>query len=193
MARLLAWSFTDAHDLARMADLQYDPYANVGWPEYRRRRAEQPQVSWRQGLATARLDNAIEEMIVRSGDRGQVISYGQFVSLFVDNESKLRKSMDQIVDVFDHFHPATRPVFWLVLIVHEHLYRALLQSADMSTEGKSREFLVNDFSIPRAERVELDWRRDKAEASDDEVLTRPFEVAEQYVQSRMQSSFGRTW
>jgi hypothetical protein len=185
LLKMLVWSTTDAFVLARLADLRYDPNAPTGIAGHSRRLARRPEESRTQGLTSGRLELALDEMIVGAGGQRQVQSYGDFSNLLQGKTGKAHEALDLVSQLFYDFHPAKRPVLWLVLVTHAHIHRALLDIPGSEVQEREGERVERSLAIPTVERRLFDWRRDASQARDDDVLVRPFRVAEAYLLPRI--------
>jgi hypothetical protein len=173
-----------------MAGINYRPFDEIDHQERKRPVAEQPELALRQGLQAAPLENALEEMLLPGADRNQVLSYGEFDLRYRENDS-LFVRLEKVVEIFHQFHPLTRPVSWLVFVTHAHIYNALSRvAAETARYGSLRDLEFRDLvSIPSGDRESLDWRSSRDEVAYDDVLVRPFDIAETYLSERLESVF----
>ena len=77
-----------------------------------------------------------------------------------------------------NFHPKTRPVLWRILITQAHIYQALLRTREMKISAPDDRFAPSLLKpISEEDRLTFDWRQRSEEATDEEVLSQPFEAA----------------
>jgi hypothetical protein len=183
LAKELYDTFSADFRLASLApELPYDPEV----PGAKERREAEPQAFWKQGVHRGVVDIAAEVLIApEPGAVGRVKSYGEFEQDYTTEGSPINRAFRRFDHFLLHFHPARRPVLWRMLIVHAHLYRAML----LTHEGAGGLTLT----IPEAERVPFDWRepsRRGAGGVPDQVVREPFDVAERYLRERLGYLFG---
>lgn len=109
LAKQLAWSFTDAHDFAKIAPpIKYDPKPNSSNQQLE----EHPEIYCKQGITVGELDKAVEACIKDdSNDSSRVssfMSYGEFEEAYRNPETSPK--FHEIRKIFLNFHPKTRPV-----------------------------------------------------------------------------------
>ncbi len=184
LAKWLYMSFTEGFKLASKGiEIDYDPDCD-GWEE---KRIRQPQKYWRQALFEGRLDCVVEALIVPTNSGvGRCMSYGEFESAFWDEKAQKEKKFDVFTDLFLEFHPRTRPILWRLLITQTHLHAALQDAPALhvSTSNDHPQLLIR----PIKDREPYDWRHNKEEASDEEVLAEPFNAAQAYLQEVLASN-----
>lgn len=163
--------------------LPYEPFV-ANWTEAR---LSEPQRHWRQGVATRRIDNSVDALIVLdTAGHERLMSFGQFDGLFADANSDLHREIAVVADIFQGFHPATRPILWRILVTEAHVYESLLAIRSPSA-GNGAGIDAPWDAIGEDERAPFDWRAEKGEASDQEVLVEPFEVAREYLRQHLGS------
>lgn len=181
LAKQLYWSFTDDFDFARIPSIiDYAPNAA---------KASELQKSFpakycRQGLSVGRLDKAVEACITYDPNGvPRCMSFAEFEEAYMN--PNLHNKFDAITELFLNFHPKTNPVFWRMLIAQMHIHKALISTRQIkltTLDNKSKSKIVIK---PLAEevRLKLDWRHfpNEKEATDEEVLRQPFEVAITYL------------
>jgi hypothetical protein len=187
--RLLARSMSSDYLTARSAGLQYDRNRKGSDDEWRRRREEAPEIAMRQGLSEGRMENAIRSLTV--DETGKILPFGTFSELYRDPTSELYRHFDALAEMFQGFHPARRPVLWLILMRQICTMRVLMELGDQWTP---RDVLLakqlNDVStMPLNERRIFDWRTSRDDADDDIVLARPFDLAEEHLRERLARPF----
>lgn len=186
LAKELYDSFSADFRLARLApELVYDPEV----PGAKDCRDAQPQTFWKQGVHRGVVDIAAEVLVAAEpGSVGRIKSYGEFEQEFLTEGTPINKAFRRFDHFLLHFHPARRPVLWRLLIVHAHLYRAMLLTHE-GPGGLTRAALT----IPEADRVGFDWREPARRGPDgipDQAVREPFDVAEKYLRERLGYLFG---
>lgn len=161
--------------------LPYEPFV-PNWPTARQ---ADPQRHWRQGVAIRRVDNGADALIISDAEgRERLMSFGQFDDLYGDPASEVHERVGVMADIFQGFHPVTRPVLWRILIAKAHVYESLLSIRDRSgREGSGIDAPWE--AIAEDSRARFDWRADKAEASDADVLVVPFDAACDYLRQHL--------
>lgn len=140
----------------------------------------EPEKYRKQGIYIGHLDNAIESLIVKGPEKlVRCMSYGEFETEFRKDGSKLRKAFMDVRNLFIDFNPKTRPVLWRILVLQAHLYLALSRACETKESDKADDLKPIKI-IPEIQRKEFDWRISQNEASEEEVLVKPFEVAKKY-------------
>jgi hypothetical protein len=186
LAKCLYTSFTDDFKLAsKEPSLEYDPNSKV-WHE---KREAFPEKYWRQGIIAGRLDNAVEALIVREPNGIlRCMSFGEFEDIY--NDSIKNVKFETFRDVFMNFHPKTRPVIWRILITQAHIYLALLRTREIKISTSDDSFAPRLLKpISEVDRLKFDWRQRSEEATDEEVLSQPFEAAYAYLRESLSSLF----
>jgi hypothetical protein len=112
------------------------------------------------------------------------MSFGHFDDLYGDPASEVHEPVGMVADIFQGFHPATRPVLWRILIAKAHVYESLLSIRNPSgREGSGIDAPWE--AIAEDSRARFDWRTDNAEAPDADVLVVPFEAACDYLRQHL--------
>lgn len=174
----------DDYDFARRAELKgYDPEPHGADWETRRKR--NPERYWRQGVMRGWLDQAVETLIVRESNVPErCMSFGEFFAAYQDNTLELREKFDVVADIYTEFHPSSRPVLWQILVTQAYIYKTLIDVRSARLQAKDT-MIVPWQSITQPERRDFDWRQEPEEAPDNEVVIRPFSVAEKYLQEKL--------
>ncbi|MET8149766.1 hypothetical protein ACIBSW_29370 [Actinoplanes sp. NPDC049668] len=171
MAKQLAWTITDAYSFAKCEPepLPYKP------------QEEHPN----QGLPSGVLEAAGQSVIVAGGDSpARVMRFGEFDAAFSKNGSAVNQACLPFLGMLLNFHPRTHPVLWRILVTQSHLCAAFIHRQDRRA-GADRGARVEPWTtIPPERRGDYDWRQNGETAGDREVLTVPFEVARNYLESR---------
>jgi hypothetical protein len=179
LAKQLAWSFTDAFDFAKIAPkIDYDPDAASTAQQLE----QYPEKFWPQGIYVGMLDKAVEACIKRDPDGvSRCMSFGEFEEAYKKKETL--QNFENMSTIFLYFHPKTRPVLWRMLITQAHINESLLSTRQIklaSLDEKSTPKLAIK-PLTSDTRQKLDWRQSPDEATDEEVLVQPFEVARMYL------------
>lgn len=166
-------------------NFEFDP-ANSDFSDQRQ---AQPERYFRQGLPVGRLDTAVDALII-TDEKGssRCMSFGRFESQYKDTSSDLHREFAEVVPLLLNFHPRTRPVLWRMLITQLHLYKTIIINSESgSLLNKSGRHFAQ--ISPHERKKRYDWRQDPHEASDEEVLNEPFNVAEKYLSKRLGRDF----
>jgi len=185
LLKFLYLTFTDSFDFASIDPvIDYDPDVE-GW---KKKREDDQQKYWRQGLYLGILDNLIDALIVPIED-GKVRwkTYGEFESEFAEKGSVIRTQFAGLADILDRFHPKTRPVLWRMLWTQTLIHKQIIESQSTSVGTSSRVGLA--AVSPKLPIGSLDWRSD-SEDVDEDVLLVPERVAKKYLQMRLPEVFG---
>ena len=160
-------SWTTDFDLAgREPTLSYDPdVADPGEPDRERLLLEDPAVYRRQGVYFGMLEVISESLL--SADSTRCKSFGEFIKAWEDPSSSLHGNIDDFLDLFQGFHPATHPVLWRVLALqylHHSLFLALEQ------EGEWEKGRASNLAASISVDIEtFDWRSRPDEAPEQTV------------------------
>ena len=186
LAKWLYLSFTQDFALARMEPrLAYVHVQNN--EEAQEKRKAHPEKYWRQGIVAGRLDSAVEALIVRDPHGvSRCMSFGEFEEIY--NDANATGKFDSFREIFMHFHPKTRPVLWRLLITQAHIYQALLSTREIKITASAEDHAPKLLKpISKEDRLKLDWRQKRDEATDEEVLSQPFEAALAYLREALGS------
>lgn len=186
LAKWLYMSFSEDFALAKVEPhLEYDP----NHKEWRKKREKCPETYWRQGVFTGTLDNTVEALIVHDPNGiVRCMSFGEFENTY--QTAKKHNKFDAFIELFKNFHPKTRPVLWRVLVTQAHIYRALICTREMKLTSSGNDPTFKFFKpLSEQERLVFDWRQSSHEATDEEVLQQPFNVAHTYLQEHLGPSF----
>jgi hypothetical protein len=177
LAKQLAWSFTDAHDFAKLAPkIEYAPDSTP------QQRELHPENYWRQGVPVGILDKAVEACIIHAPNEvSRCMSFGEFEEAYLNE--KTYPKFDYISTVFLDFHPKTRPVLWRMLITQVHIHEALLSTREikLATFDEKSTPMLTVKPLAEDARRKLDWRQFPDPRTNKEVLQQPFEVALMYL------------
>ncbi len=164
LAKGYALGLSNDFSLATVPDgvLPYDP----GVADWHHRRAISPAEHWRQGLSIGILDSFLEQLTQRGPDgTTEAISFGTFYDRIrgrrAEASSQLRvdpllEQYLEVADVFQGFHPTTRPVLWRVLLYQVVFAYAFFRSwesrSDPAPEGSHQipdlpEALIQKYAV----------------------------------------------
>jgi hypothetical protein len=164
LLKLIFLSFTNDFDLARAAGLPYRPdEADPGQPRRDELLRDSPATYRRQGLYRGIVEMLSEALIVSEGEHARCKSLGEFWGELPDPETRVGRQAGEIDALLRGFHPLTLPVLWRVLVAQHRLYDVFL-ATKRSESGTAVLGGPTDEDFER-----LDWRRDGAGASDDDV------------------------
>jgi hypothetical protein len=178
LAKELYDSFAGDFRLARLEPaLAYRPEV----ADAEQKKHERPQEYAKQGMYRGLVDIAAEALIVNDPASGpRLRSFGEFEEDSLNEATPVRKALKRMEYLLVNFHPATRPVFWRILVAQAHIYLALLQTRAGADEG-----VAAVPSIPARERQAFDWRQQGENVGDQAVLVEPFAAAEGYLRERL--------
>jgi hypothetical protein len=135
-----------------------------------------------QHLRSADLDRLIELMTLEKSDGSlYCISYGSWVDAIERQDGDLRKWAEKMTDLLHDFHPLSRPVFWRVLLAHAHIHKAVM----LTVQPDRASITSPQDAIALEHRREFDWREPKANLSEEEAVSDPFEAVRSYLSQRM--------
>lgn len=179
LAKELYYTFSSDKDTAKCEPfIEYDADAlsKVSSDKKDKMLAEKPEVYSRQSIFVRNLDKLADELIRVENGTFRVITYAEFEKQYA---SSIRKKPFKIAyDLFENFHPKTRPVLWRILLVQAHLYKIFCEMHSQNYENlKSIE--PKDVRI---DNHELDWRTAEERISiKDEELKNELEGAKNRV------------
>lgn len=194
LLKLLYLSFTDPFDIAAIEPkIDYQPDVR----DWREQRQTSPETHWRQGLYLGTLDNAIDALVIKTDDSAlRVKTYGEFELDYANKASDTYQRLASFADILYGFHPRKRPVFWRMLWTQSLIHKKILDcqwQTDSKVRAGERTSRIGFGSLsPKLPVSSLDWRQDKTEASDEEVLSIPETVARTYLQTRLPEPVGES-
>ena len=80
-------------------------------------------------------------------------------------------------EVFENFHPVTRPVLWRILVTQAHIHRLLIGRVGARSESPVHEILSR-LSLPSSEQAKFSWG--------DSVTNEPFDAATAFLREYVQ-------
>lgn len=169
-----AYDFNFANSEPR---LQYNPPDDASKEDYKPKIKSNPEIFRRQGLYRGLIDNLADALIKKeSNEKPHIICYGEFNSKYLD----MNETFQAISDLFHNFHPRSCPILWRILIAQAHFYKAIIYTRKMKHVPIDIFKPLKTISV--TERAQyFDWRKNKEEAIDDEVLVYPFTAIENYL------------
>lgn len=183
LAKALYDSFIDDFGFASIDPvIEYDP--NI--KDWKKRRKEDPQKYWRQGLTWGRLDLASDGLLVREPpDTLRLMNYGEFEEVFSDIDSQLYSVFASLIDVFNDFHPSTRPILWRILITQAHIYKAIERASQHKLiDPKQSRDLLQPISSEEG-RQALYWYKSDDQETVIEEPNAPFDAAWKYLEQNV--------
>jgi hypothetical protein len=176
VARAIYPMLSEHHDLATLMspEFGYDP--NTEDVELI---ARSPERYRRQGVGGQMLDAAAEALLV-DGESGvtRVKTFSEFDSELGDDPYD--SAFAPVYEIFEDFHPRTRPVLWCVLVTQAHLCALYIAKASRTVPWGN----TDDFDISKRT-VDFDWRSSKDTASALDAIQTPARVAQEYMASRV--------
>jgi hypothetical protein len=166
LAKVLYLTFTCDFELAALSPaITYNPHAD----DANNRRNKNPQQCWRQGIPLGCLDNVLHDCMLTSDQPTSLRTFGDFERVVEDlTKDEVRHDVCLFFEVFENFHPLTRPVLWRVLVTQAHIHRLLIGRVGARSESPLDEIL-SKLSLPPAEHAKFHW----GQAATNE----PFDVA----------------
>jgi hypothetical protein len=198
LGKLAARSLMEHFEVAKLAGLPYDPHPPVPDDVWEKLITEKPEQHWSQGLPSGLLDNAVEAIIVRgaAGEPSRCMTFGEFDEAFGEEQSAVHRYFNPVGFMFSEFHPRTRPILWIILLIQAQLYTALTLTRDIkasSDEGNPSPERFNPLAaLSKSDRTQLDWRAGGDQAGEEESLNRPLQFAQLYLRERLGNEFAST-
>jgi hypothetical protein len=198
LGKLAARSLMEPFEVAKLAGLPYDPHPPVSADVWPKLITEKPEQYWPQGLASGLLDSAVEALIVRgaAGEHSRCMTFGQFDEAFGEEQSAVHRYFVPLQFIFSEFHPRSRPILWIILLIQAQLYTALTLTREIkaSSDGgnPSPERFNPLAALSQSDRTKLDWRAGGDQARNEEPLNRPLQLAQLYVRERLGAEFAST-
>ena len=175
LAKWVYITFTDDFSLAKAAPAApYSPYERVPPAE----RCAHPARYRRQGVPIGMLDRAVEGLIKTGADGAQrLLTYGEFEAALSADLAGSGARYGVFAELFEDFHPRTRPVLWRILIAQALLHRELLRVFRTRTPSIRPVELI--ARVPDEEFDLLAWSTSKAPGVLDE-MRKPYAAASHY-------------
>ncbi len=171
LVKVLYLTFTCDFELAAMSPgISYSPHADAA----ENRRVQNPQELWRQGIPLGCLDNVLHDCLLSEDQPARLRTFGDFERVVKElTKDDSRHHICLFFEVFQNFHPLTRPVLWRMLVTQAHIHRLLIGRVG-SRSASPHEEILSRLSLPETERQKFQW----AEAE----YTEPFDVAESFLE-----------
>jgi hypothetical protein len=193
LARAVYFSFRDDFLFAKLMRHTYDPYVE----DWREKRRQNPQRYRRQGFLGGALDNALNALIVHeSKEAYSIISFDRFEKQFNREwpqleQEEVSSNLAVPMDMFNEFHPDTRPIMWCTLVTHALIYRCILETYEEKILD-GNEVLGVLVSNVEKERPNLAYRPDKGCVDDtSKEIPDPLRIASEYFDCRVRQDLER--
>jgi hypothetical protein len=175
LAKWVYVSFTDDFSLAQTEPVvPYTPFEQAAPAE----RCRHPARYRRQGVPIGMLERAVEGLVkTGAGGAQTLLTYGEFEAALAADLAGRGARYGVFAEVFDEFHPRTRPVLWRILVAQALLHRELLRV--FRTRTSSNRDMASLAHVPREEFELLAWSTSKDPAVVS-VMRRPFDAASHY-------------
>jgi hypothetical protein len=185
LAKWVYVSFTDDFSLAKTEPaVPYSPYERVPPAE----RCAHPARYSRQGVPIGALDRAVEGLVKTGADGAQrLLTFGEFEAALASDLAGSGARYGAFAELFQDFHPRTRPVLWRVLIAQALLHRELLRV--FRDRAPSHRPIEQIARVPGEEFDLLAWSTSKAPAHLDE-MRKPYAAASHYFAAHLPVLFG---
>jgi hypothetical protein len=181
LTKALYLTFASDFDLAQSnPKFDYDPDFNSKLENI----DKYPGKFKKQGIYINELEIILESLIVKDPiGHTRLMSFGEFKKRFfqtsISKEMIVLEPYNEIICLFQNFHPKTRPVLWRILLSQYYIYKAIKFSREIKPEN------IENFKVikhlPLQERKLFDWRESN-EANDIDVLINPFDAIELYLE-----------
>jgi hypothetical protein len=197
LAKALYYTFSDDYELK--GELKYSP-PDIPTNEKIEDHEKSPEIYKKQGIYTAQIDDLAEALIVyeKFGEEriARLKTYNEFrddyfepdpdsdtYHIKTDLKVSIRNNIQNIVKLFNDFHPRTSPVLWRILLAQAHIYQTIITT---------REIPKSEFIFPPKtlkimssdEQKDYDWRNSQGDSMEESVIYRPFIAIEKYFKSR---------
>lgn len=165
--KLLYASVSDDFDLGETVGLDYHPDdADPGRRDREKLRAEQPAIYWRQGLYRGTMSLVGDAFILKEGEVRRCKTFSEFYVEAQDPQSSIGRVLPELLELVQGFHPARRPVLWLVMVEQLMLYDVLRQCSKLKPNDE-----VTTLEPPSAGDyvADLRWRRKHGKVADEQA------------------------
>lgn len=154
LAKLYFIAPTDHYEFARLKPtLEYRP------DTINAKRSVEKSVFARQGLVLGHVDQILEAMIVTSGDKERVVTYGEFENVLA--APNRIQPLKLLVEIFLDFEPASRPVLARAIIALALTAELLMRSFQTKPPFEELESLWDKLVKDTEVRSALAWSADK--------------------------------
>jgi hypothetical protein len=153
--KLLYASVSDDFGLAEAIGLDYHPDdADPGKPNREKLRSEHPAIYRRQGLYRGTMNLVGDAFLTQEGEARRCKTFSEFYVEAQDRQSSIGRVLPELLDLVQGFHPARRPVLWLILVEQLMLYDLLRQCSQLKSGD-----VVATLELPSAEDyvADLHW------------------------------------
>ncbi|GAA4457756.1 hypothetical protein [Novipirellula rosea] len=175
LAKALYLTFTCDFELAGLSPaIKYEPHA----ANAKSCKNENPRQFWRQGIPLGCLDNVLHDCMLTKGQPLELRTFGDFERVVEDlTRDEGWHDVCLFFEVFENFHPLTRPVLWRLLVTQAHIHRLLIGRVGARSDSPLDEILSN-LSLPPSEHPKFYWGES---ATND-----PFDVATSFLREYTQ-------
>ncbi len=175
LAKALYLTFTCDFELAEENPaIKYEPHANTA----EKLRAKNPQQFWRQGIPLGCLDNVIHDCLISEDQPARLRTFGDFERIVKKlTEGEEWHDIKLFYNVFENFHPLTRPVLWRVLVAQAHINQLLIGRIGAGSMSPQKDML-SKLSLPTEELSKFQWHEDEAY---DEAIKAAESFLEKYI------------
>jgi heme exporter protein D len=163
--KLLYASVSDDFGLAQAVGLDYHPDdADPGQRDREKLRADQPEIYWRQGLYRGTMSLVGDAFIAKEEEARRCKTFSEFYVEAQDRQSSIGRVLPELLDLVQRFHPARRPVLWLVMVEQLMLYDVLRQCGKLEPGDEVATLMP---ASARDYATDLSWRRGLGSAADE--------------------------
>jgi len=158
-------SVSDDFGLAEAVGLDYHPDdADPGKRDRDKLRAEQPAIYWRQGLYRGTMSLIGDAFITKEGEVRRCKTFSEFYVEAQDRRSSIGRVLPELLDLVQGFHPARRPVLWLVMVEQLMLYDVLRRCSQLKPSDE-----VSALDPPNAGDyvTDLRWQMEQGKVTDE--------------------------
>lgn len=170
LAKVLYLTFTCDFEIAGLLpDIKYEPHAD----DAKNRRNKHPQRFWRQGIPLGCLDNVLHDCMLTKDEPATLRTFGDFERVVKDlTKDDVWHDVCLFFELFENFHPLTRPVLWRVLVTQAHIHRLLIGRVGARSNSPEDEIL-SKLALPASEHPKFQW--------DATATNEPFKVATSFL------------
>lgn len=154
LAKVLYLSFTCDFEFAKLEPVfNYKPHKDNA----EGLRIGDPKQFWRQGIPLGCLDNVLHECMLTEDQPPKLRTFGDFERIVKDlTKDNNWHNICLFFEIFENFHPSTRPILWRVLITQAHIHRLLIGRIGARSDLPHEEILSN-IEMPLNEQEKFDW------------------------------------
>jgi len=177
LAKILYYTFSQDRELAK-SDPEEPYYRNDTTKEKNLNADQLEAANKHQGIYANQFD-IITESLIKPEENGnwRLLSYGEFNEKY--SNDMFRSRFIGAYDLFENFHPSTRPILWRMLIAQAHLYKAMQKIRLKSVETLDFESFKQ---ISKIENLFFEWRQSEQNILDED-FKKPFVPVDKYLES----------